>query len=71
MIAGLAFQVFTLLVFIGLCADFMMSLHQRKRELGAAVVLPQDPALKKVRDSWQFMAFKVALGLAIMLVLWR
>ncbi|KAI1028168.1 hypothetical protein LB504_012535 [Fusarium proliferatum] len=71
MIAGLALQVFTLLVFIGLCADFMMSLHQRKRELGAAVVLPQDPALTKVRDSWQFMGFKVALGLAIMLVLWR
>ncbi|KAF4336978.1 parasitic phase-specific psp-1 [Fusarium beomiforme] len=71
MVAGLSFQVFTLLVFIGLCADFMVCLRRRKRDLGASAVLPQDPALKRVRDSWQFRGFTIALGLAIVLVLWR
>ncbi|KAI6750436.1 hypothetical protein HG530_014717 [Fusarium avenaceum] len=71
MIAGLAFQVFTLVVFIGLCADFMVRLRRRKRQLGAAAVLPQDPALKRIRDSWHFRGFTVALALAIVLVLWR
>jgi hypothetical protein len=71
MIAGLAFQVFTLVIFISLCADFMLRLRRRKRQLGAAAVLPQDPALTRIRDSWQFRGFTVALALAIFLVLWR
>ncbi|KAF9772860.1 hypothetical protein IL306_009403 [Fusarium sp. DS 682] len=71
MVVGLSFQVFTLLVFIGLCADFMWCLRRRKLELGAAVVLPQDPALTRVRESWRFRGFTIALGLAVVLVLWR
>ncbi|KAL3956786.1 hypothetical protein ACCO45_009632 [Purpureocillium lilacinum] len=71
MIAGLATQVFTLLVFITLCADFALQVRRRQRQLGADVALTQEPGLVKIRTSWQFKGFMAGLGLATILIFWR
>ncbi|POR37431.1 Sphingoid long-chain base transporter RSB1 [Tolypocladium paradoxum] len=71
MIAGLATQVFTLLIFIVLSADFALQVRRRQRHLGAGVALTQEPALGRIRRSWQFKGFMAALGLATILIFWR
>ncbi|KAF4462219.1 parasitic phase-specific psp-1 [Fusarium albosuccineum] len=71
MIAGLVFQVFTLVVFISLCADFVFCVRRRKHQIGTRVALPQNPGICHIRDSWQFKGFTFALGLSNILVLWR
>ncbi|KAI1378945.1 RTA1-domain-containing protein [Hypoxylon crocopeplum] len=70
MIAGLAFQVFTLLVFIALSVDFLINTTRRHRALGSAA-LDQDPALVAVRGSWMFKGFLAALALSTICVFWR
>jgi hypothetical protein len=70
-IAGLASQVFTLFVFMALCADFGIRVLRRRRRLGDDVALVQDPQMEHIRNSWQFHAFLIALALSAVLVFWR
>ncbi|OIW31238.1 RTA1-domain-containing protein [Coniochaeta ligniaria NRRL 30616] len=70
MIAGLSFQVLTLLVFIICCIDFAVRAGTRHRRLGAAA-FDQDAAALKLRGSWLFRGFLVALGLATIGIFWR
>ncbi|ODA83280.1 hypothetical protein RJ55_01792 [Drechmeria coniospora] len=67
MIAGLAFQVFTLLCFILVSLDFAFRAHRRSR----THPLPQDPALVRMRAALPFRLFLVALALATFCILWR
>lgn len=53
MIAGLAFQVFSLFFFMCLCADFGFSAYRKKSSL--------DPAHAKVRNSTSFKAFQLGM----------
>ncbi|CAJ2511224.1 Uu.00g068490.m01.CDS01 [Anthostomella pinea] len=70
MIAGLAFQVFTLLVFMILCVDFGINTLRRTRALGAAA-LDQDAAIVAIRRSRMFKGFLVALALSTICIFWR
>ncbi|KAI1662457.1 RTA1-domain-containing protein [Daldinia decipiens] len=70
MIAGLAFQVFTLLVFMLISTDFLINTLRRRRTLGSAA-LDQDPALVTMRNSWMFKAFLPALALSTICIFWR
>jgi hypothetical protein len=70
MIAGLAFQVFTLLIFIILSLDFALRTLRRHRALGDAA-LDQNPAFVTLRQSWKFRGFLVALSLATITIFWR
>jgi hypothetical protein len=70
MIAGLAFQVATLLVFIIVCLDFALTTLRRHKVLGDAA-LDQNPTLVKVRGSLLFRGFLVALALATVCIFWR
>ncbi|KAH9895463.1 RTA1-domain-containing protein [Xylariomycetidae sp. FL2044] len=70
MIAGLAFQVFTLFVFIVLCTDFTLNTLRRKKALGASA-LDQNPELVALRGSWMFRGFLVALGVSTITIFWR
>lgn len=70
MIAGLSFQVFTLLVFVVCGVDFALNTFRRRRELGAEVALDQDFAVRRVRRSWKFRGFLAALGVAVVCIFW-
>jgi len=70
MIAGLAFQVFTLLVFMLCSLDFTLTTVRRHRKLGAAA-LNQDDRARRVRGSFIFKGFLGALGLATVCIFWR
>lgn len=61
MVAGLGFQVLTLLLFQLLCLDFMIKTLRRMRTMGAAAL---DPKHARLRGSATFRAFLVALALA-------
>ena len=61
MVAGLAFQVVTLLMFQLLCLDFLIKTVRRMRTMGDAALDPKHAAL---RGSAKFRAFLVALALA-------
>ncbi|KAL1609508.1 Mitochondrial import inner membrane translocase subunit Tim17-A [Nothophoma quercina] len=68
MIAGLAFQVLTLLIFIILALDFATRTVGRIRKLGQDAL---DPRHAKLRNSWQFKGFLVALSLATLCIFTR
>jgi hypothetical protein len=68
MIAGLAFQVVTLLIFIILALDFATRTIGRIRKLGQDAL---DPRHAKLRDSWQFKGFLIALSLSTLCVFTR
>ncbi|KAI1089514.1 RTA1-domain-containing protein [Rostrohypoxylon terebratum] len=70
MIAGLSFQVFTLLVFMALSLDFLLNTLRRRRALGSAA-FSQDPALVAVRRSPMFKLFLVALAISTICIFWR
>ncbi|RGP67201.1 hypothetical protein FLONG3_8596 [Fusarium longipes] len=70
MIAGLAFQVVTILSFIACSADFALRTIRRRRALGDTA-LDQCPEIVKVRSSPWFKAFLGALSLATFCILWR
>ncbi|KAL6917861.1 hypothetical protein ACHAP8_000235 [Fusarium lateritium] len=70
MIAGLAFQVITILSFIACSVDFAIRTIRRQRALGDAA-LDQRPEIVKVRNSTRFKAFIGALSLATFCILWR
>lgn len=69
MIAGLAFQVFTLLLFILLALDFALRTYKRIKNLGSQYALDQRHA--KLRRSWTFRGFLVALTLSTLCIFTR
>ncbi|KAG9237927.1 putative sphingoid long-chain base transporter RSB1 [Amylocarpus encephaloides] len=70
MVAGLSFQVATLLVFMILCTDFALRTYRRHKSLGAAA-FDQSPAFTSTRNSLKFKGFLVALALATICIFWR
>ena len=68
MVAGLAFQVFTLLLFILLCSDFALKTLRRWKKMGQAAL---DPTHAKLRGSWAFQGFLGALSLATLCIFIR
>ncbi|KAI4110768.1 MAG: hypothetical protein LQ339_001044 [Xanthoria mediterranea] len=68
MVAGLAFQVFTLLVFMLLCADFAVRTVVRSNRMGDAAL---DPTHATLRRSMKFRAFLVALTLSTICIFIR
>lgn len=70
MIAGLAFQVLTLFIFMILCTDFALRTHKRYKALGQAA-FDQNPMFVKLREGWKFKAFLAALTLATICIFWR
>lgn len=69
MVAGLAFQVFTLGVFILLCTDFAFTTMRNTREVGADEAL--DASHAKLRASMKFKGFLVALAIATICIFIR
>lgn len=63
MIAGLAFQVFTLVVFGCFAADYAIACYRHRSQL--------NPATATLRNSWRFRLFIVALWLAYLGILIR
>ena len=68
MVAGLAFQVLTLLMFQLLCLDFLIKTLRRMRSMGEAALDPEHAAL---RHSAKFRVFLVALALATVCIFIR
>jgi hypothetical protein len=69
MLAGLAAQVFTLLVFIILALDFAFRTHRRISHLGSQNAL--DPRHAKLRGSGMFKGFLVALCVSTLCIFTR
>jgi hypothetical protein len=70
MVAGLAFQVFTLFIFMLLCVDFAIRSRRRFNSVGHAA-FDQNEILASTRGSWQFKGFLAALTLATICIFWR
>jgi hypothetical protein len=70
MVAGLAFQVATLLVFMVLCIDFAVRTRRRYTSMGEAA-FDQNPIFVTLRGSWRFKGFIAALTLATICIFWR
>lgn len=70
MIAGLAFQVLTLFIFILLCIDFTLRTYRRYKSLGASA-FDQNPLFIHIRSSKKFKGFLAALTLATICIFWR
>lgn len=70
MVAGLAFQVATLFVFMVLCGDFAMRTRRRYKSLGEAA-FDQNPHFVTLRHSTKFKGFLAALALATICIFWR
>ena len=68
MVAGLAFQVLTLAVFICLCIDFAFKTIRRMHAMGDAAL---DPAHTKMRQSTLFRLFLLALAFATLCIFIR
>jgi hypothetical protein len=69
MLAGLAWQVFTLLMFMLLAADFAMRTYfSRRKQKAQDQILPSRAVMTKI---WMFRCFLVALSLATVLVFAR
>jgi hypothetical protein len=71
MIAGLAFQVFTTLIFILCALDFGLHTLHRRRHLGPQVAFEQDALARQIRESTKFKLFLVALGVSTVCIFWR
>ncbi|KAL8786689.1 MAG: hypothetical protein Q9213_002624 [Squamulea squamosa] len=68
MVTGLAFQVFTLLVFMLLCVDFAVRTVVRMNRMGEAAL---DPTHATLRRSMKFRLFLVALTLSTICIFIR
>ena len=68
MVAGLAFQVLTLAVFICLCTDFTVRTIRRMKNMGHAAL---DPSHARLRGSVMFRSFVVALAFATLCIFIR
>ena len=71
MLAGLSFQVFTLIVFMACAADFAARAARRTRALGAAAALDQSASARALRRSRRFRGMLAALALATVCIFWR
>ncbi|KAK3693758.1 RTA1 like protein-domain-containing protein [Podospora appendiculata] len=71
MIAGLSFQVATLLVFMVCAADFGFNVRRRIRKYGADGALDQHEAVRRVRNSWRFKGLLVAMAVSTICIFWR
>lgn len=69
MLAGLCFQVFTLLIFIVLSTDFALRTYRAVREKGVSGAL--DPTHAKLRSSKIFRGFLAALIFATLCIFTR
>lgn len=69
MIAGLAFQIFTLLIFMLLALDFAVRTYRRISKVGAHTALDQHHA--ELRGSWVFKGFLIALIISTLCVFTR
>lgn len=69
MIAGLSVQVFTLFVFMLFAVDFAYRTIRRTRELGAQNAL--DPTHARLRSSWAFKGFLIALSFSTLCIFTR
>jgi RTA1 like protein len=70
MVAGLAFQVFTLLIFMILCTDFALRTHKRYKSMGEDA-FDQNPLYAHMRSGWRFKGFLTGLTLATICIFWR
>jgi hypothetical protein len=70
MVAGLSFQVFTLLIFMILSIDFAIRTFRRYKAMGQDA-FDQNPIFVKLREGWHFKSFVVALSLATICIFWR
>lgn len=70
MIAGLAFQVFTLLIFMACSLDFAIRVYLRSRKLGSSAFDQSDLA-RKTRNSRLFKGLLAALTLSTICIFWR
>jgi hypothetical protein len=70
MVAGLAFQVLTLLIFMLLCADFALRTYHRYKALGESA-FDQNPLFVTLLEGWRFRGFLCALALATICIFWR
>ncbi len=70
MVAGLAFQVLTLFIFMILCIDFALRTRKRYKSLGEAA-FDQNAHFVTLRHSKMFKGFLVALALATICIFWR
>lgn len=70
MVAGLSFQVFTLLIFMILCADFALRTHKRFKSMGEDA-FDQNPMYRQMRSGWRFKGFLTGLALATICIFWR
>ncbi|TVY53156.1 Sphingoid long-chain base transporter RSB1 [Lachnellula cervina] len=70
MVAGLAFQVLTLLIFMILCVDFAIRTRRRYKSMGEDA-FDQNPLYVSLRGSWRFKGFIAALTLATICIFWR
>ena len=68
MVAGLAFQVLTLLIFQVLCLDFALRTLRRMKSMGGAAL---DPTHATLRKSFKFQMFLVALALSTLCIFIR
>ncbi|GKT42436.1 sphingoid long-chain base transporter RSB1 [Colletotrichum spaethianum] len=74
MIAGLAFQVFTMLILMLVAADFALRIHRRARRAhlpNLSAALDNHPAMVRLRASRRFKAFLSALALATVCIFVR
>jgi len=70
MLAGLSFQVVTLVVFMAVSIDFALNVLRRHRRLGAAA-FDQSEAARTLRNSFGFKGLLGALTLATVCIFWR
>jgi hypothetical protein len=70
MVAGLSFQVFTLLIFMICSIDFAINTMRRHKKLGQEA-FSQHASVVAIRGSWIFKGFVVALSLATICIFWR
>ena len=68
MIAGLSIQVVTLLIFIVLSGDFAWRTYRRSQTMGGEAL---DPTHARLRNSWAFKGFLVALSFATLCIFTR
>ncbi|KAF1816639.1 putative sphingoid long-chain base transporter RSB1 [Eremomyces bilateralis CBS 781.70] len=71
MIAGLAFQVFTMLMFIIFSLVFAWRVYSLMRSQGADAALEQGAGLATLRSSFKFKAFIVTLSFATLCIFTR
>jgi hypothetical protein len=70
MIAGLSFQVLTLLIFMAVSLDFALRVVRRYRRLGADA-LDQSEQARAIRHGFGFKGLLAALTIATICIFWR